>query len=214
MEKLCTEALEGLFRRLQEDPDEPATLNELARHAFDYARSALRRLRALKGGDRIDEAAQRVCVRILVQRRWEILRRGVRFVPYLTRAAKNEARSMLREERRFASLRRNSIARGADEEPTLEARRSADPSNLISALPENQRQIVALRLLRVPYVSIARQLGTTAGAARMRFARAKERMRSLLRKCPSAGPPVRPAGPGESDGSTNSPRARLPGGPS
>ncbi|HSS80820.1 MAG TPA: RNA polymerase sigma factor [Gaiellaceae bacterium] len=88
--------------------------------------------------------------------------------------------------RRFADeARRRSRPEAlvAATQPEYGAELGAAISDALAALPEGQRQVVVLKLLRgARFAEIARTLGVTEAAAKMRFVRALEALRAELER--------------------------------
>jgi RNA polymerase sigma factor (sigma-70 family) len=109
--------------------------------------------------------------------------RGVPFAPWLFAVAANAARDGLRRKRRRpeepAEIAPEALAVAAHEpDPGLEGRVRA----ALLMLPEQQREAVLLhRFHGLAFEEIARSIGTTVGAAKVRAHRGYQRLRELLR---------------------------------
>ena len=120
---------------------------------------------------------------IAVHRRWGKLRDPDRGLAYLRQAVVNQSRSTLRH--RMVVARH--VARGPDPdapeaEPTEVVDRRAAVLEAMRALPQRQREVLALRYyLDLSEAEIAETLGISRGAVKSHAARGGAALRELLK---------------------------------
>jgi RNA polymerase sigma-70 factor (ECF subfamily) len=127
------------------------------------------------------EIVQQALFRAYVARR--DFREGARVKPWLTTIARNLVRDFHRRRRR----RPESPLLGVDPPaPPVGAslsleRQAARVREAVATLPVGQRRAIELHYFeRRPFADVARELGTTEGAARVRAHRAYGKLRALL----------------------------------
>jgi len=119
---------------------------------------------------------------IAVHRRWDKLRDHDRALAYLRQAVVNQSRSTLRH--RMVVARH--VARGPDPEPDHEPGevldRRAAVLEAMRALPQRQREVLALRYyLDLSEAQIADTLGISRGAVKSHASRGAAALRELLK---------------------------------
>ena len=125
------------------------------------------------------------------------LREPERFEAWLFRIAHNRALDQVRRRRPDPVDPSDDLAGPASDDPAQELLRRERFGLLASALvalPEDQREVVVLRLLRgLPHAEIARQTGRSEGASRIMLHRALQRLRGEFQDDEPAPQPWRRA---------------------
>ena len=121
---------------------------------------------------------------VAVHRRWSRLRDHDRGLAYLRQAVVNHSRSALRHRavvaRHAAREQLAPVLPGADEHALTGARRAA-VLDAMRALPERQREVLALRYyLDLSEAQIADALGISRGAVKSHASRGSAALRGLL----------------------------------
>ena len=119
---------------------------------------------------------------VAVHGRWSRLRDPDRALAYLRQAVVNRSRSALRH--RAVVARHAVTARPADSpDLTPETDRRAAVLNALRALPDRQREVLALRYyLDLSEAEIAETLGISRGAVKSHASRGAATLRSLLQE--------------------------------
>ena len=121
---------------------------------------------------------------VAVHGRWDRIRDPAKALAYLRQSVVNRSRSALRHravvQRHLASQPPPTTAAPADERSLVADRRAA-VLDAMRALPERQREVLALRhYLDLSEAEIADALGISRGAVKSHASRGSARMRELL----------------------------------
>lgn len=164
----------NLWRRWVEGRDGDA-FARLVGPELPHALSLARR-RGLGAAD-AEDVVQDCLVDLARERTERPVRVGIR--PWLLRAVRSRAGMALRSGgRRRRRERRVAAADAGAPPPGREAELRDEVERLLSGLPETDREALLLRYLHdLEYDAVARVLGTSKGAARVRVHRALERLR-------------------------------------
>ena len=119
---------------------------------------------------------------IAVHSRWDKLHDHDRALAYLRRAVVNQSRSTLRHRMVVARHVARGPEPGLDDEPGEVLGRRAAVLEAMRALPQRQREVLALRYyLDLSEAEIAHTLGISRGAVKSHASRGASALRELLR---------------------------------
>ncbi|MEZ4287064.1 MAG: sigma-70 family RNA polymerase sigma factor [Polyangiales bacterium] len=161
------------------DGDEIAFRELFSRYAPMFYRMAMRHLR---DEIRAQEIVQQTFFRI--HRARNDFRRDARFKPWATTIAMNLMRQFWRESARRKTVDIDSVSIAASKEdhsPMEREERARILHGAIERLPSTQREVVELHWLQnLPFAEVAKIVGSSEGAVRVRAHRAYTTLKSIL----------------------------------
>lgn len=156
-------------------------LAELATLFERHSRRLFGFLRGLVGSpSAAEDLVQETFLRILRYRR--SYRDGRPFLPWMLRIARNAARRHLRRRRRMPAEELAEMpAAGSPEQGHLERERAVRLTRALGTLPRREREVLLLSYFEgLRHREIARLVGASAGAVKVRVHRARARLRRHL----------------------------------